>query len=352
MIHIDLFAGIGGNSYAFDKIFHEQKNTHIFCEIDPFPQAVLKKHWPEAEIFGDIRSFANPRSFKPRGISDHAGKKIPQTWIGDHPFLLTGGFPCQPFSQAGRRKGTEDDRYLWPAMLRVIHDWKPTWVIAENVRGLVTWNDGMVLETVCSDLEREGYEVQPLIIPAVAVGAPHRRDRIWFVAHRKEHDARRKLSDMENSNVKDDRSKKSGKKEARQFGDSYNDAPSSQNAEHESTRDTKRRGADQRTSARASGSDTNDPNSISSRLERGESQERSGHSGQLDRDGSAQRTGWEQNWHEVATVLCRMDDGLSAQMDGVTLSPSAHRKARLKALGNAIVPQVAMEIMKAIKQTL
>lgn len=102
----------------------------------------------------------------------------------ERPFILTGGFPCQPFSTAGRRKGTDDHRYLWPPMLEAITLFKPRWVIAENVRGLVTWNDGMVLETVCSDLEREGYEVWPLIIPAASVGAPHRRDRVWIVANR------------------------------------------------------------------------------------------------------------------------------------------------------------------------
>lgn len=100
----------------------------------------------------------------------------------DRVVILTGGFPCQPFSHAGRRKGTADDRYLWPPMLEVIRNVRPDWVIAENVRGLVTWNEGMVLETVCADLENEGYEVQPLIIPAVAVGAPHRRDRVWIIA--------------------------------------------------------------------------------------------------------------------------------------------------------------------------
>jgi len=105
--------------------------------------------------------------------------------------IVTGGFPCQPFSHAGRRKGTADERYQWPNMFNVIKNVKPDWVIAENVRGLVTWNDGLVLETVCADLESEGYEVQPLIIPAVAVGAPHRRDRVWIIANRPDTDSQR-----------------------------------------------------------------------------------------------------------------------------------------------------------------
>lgn len=97
--------------------------------------------------------------------------------------MLTGGFPCQPFSLAGKRKGTEDDRYLWPEMLRVIRTVRPRWVVGENVFGIVNWSEGMVFDKVCSDLEAAGYEVQPYIIPACGVGAPHRRDRCWFVAH-------------------------------------------------------------------------------------------------------------------------------------------------------------------------
>ena len=149
--HIDLFSGIGGFSLAFDNIFNEQENNHIFVEIDPFCQAVLRKHWPEAEIHGDIRAFDGGES---------------------EPFLLTGGFPCQPFSQAGKRKGTEDNRHLWPDMLRVIQVTKPEWVIAENVRGLLSIEGGVVFEQVCLDLEANGYEVQPIVIPAVAVNAP------------------------------------------------------------------------------------------------------------------------------------------------------------------------------------
>lgn len=181
MTHLDLFSGIGGFSLAVDTIFHEQKNQHIFVEWDPFCQAVLKKHWPEAEYHSDIRAFvADSRSEKPHRLSSKQGEEVAKT---RDCYILTGGFPCQPFSHAGRRKGTDDDRYLWPPMLEAITIFRPEWVIAENVAGLASWNEGLVLETVCADLEREGYEVQPFIIPAVAVGAPHRRDRVWIVAH-------------------------------------------------------------------------------------------------------------------------------------------------------------------------
>lgn len=98
--------------------------------------------------------------------------------------MLTGGFPCQPFSLAGKRKGTADDRYLWPAMLGVVRTVRPRWVVGENVLGIVNWSQGMVFEQVCADLEAAGYEVQAYLIPAAGVGAPHLRYRTWFVAHR------------------------------------------------------------------------------------------------------------------------------------------------------------------------
>ena len=179
MKHIDLFSGIGGFALAVDTVW--PNSTHIFCEIDPFCQKVLSKHWPQSKIYEDIRSFTN--------TNDRRSQEQKQQATGDQQRggdvdILTGGFPCQPFSQAGQRRGTEDNRFLWPEMRRVIQEFKPTWVIAENVSGILTIEQGMVFEQVCLDLEGAGYEVQPFIIPAVAVNAPHRRDRVWFVAHR------------------------------------------------------------------------------------------------------------------------------------------------------------------------
>lgn len=162
MTHASLFSGIGG----FDLAAEWAGWTNAFnCEIDPFCRKILKYHFPDAEQYGDIRT------------ADFA------VWR-DRIDVLTGGFPCQPFSLAGKRKGTEDDRYLWPEMLRVIRTVRPHWVVGENVYGIVNWSEGMVFEQVCSDLEAAGYEVQPYIIPACGVGAPHRRDRCWFVAYR------------------------------------------------------------------------------------------------------------------------------------------------------------------------
>lgn len=162
MTHGSLFSGIGG----FDLAAAWAGWTNVFnCEIDPFCRRVLKYHFPESEQYEDIRT------------TDFT------VWR-DRVDVLTGGFPCQPFSLAGKRRGTADDRYLWPAMLGVVRTVRPRWVVGENVLGIVNWSQGMVFEQVCADLEAAGYEVQAYLIPAAGVGAPHLRYRTWFVAHR------------------------------------------------------------------------------------------------------------------------------------------------------------------------
>ncbi len=326
MIHIDLFSGIGGFSLAFDNIFNETKNTHIFCEIDPFCQEVLRKHWPSASIISNIRDFTNPRGSESGRLSSHEGKKVSKTWISNQPFLLTGGFPCQPFSQAGRRKGTEDDRHLWPEMLRVIRLTKPQWIIAENVRGLLTIGGGLVFEQVCSDLEESGYEVQPIVIPAVAVNAPHRRDRVWFIAHKRSTGLQEKGSEQQTTRL--------GGKGGINVTDSrqqYGSEGRNERMEKSKTKWTSRKSNTERCGENAS-------YAKSKRVE-GRSGSKPPKSKSI---GYNKWTGreWNQNWLEVATRLCRMDDGVSRRMD---------RNPRLKALGNAIVPQVAEEIIKAIK---
>lgn len=178
MTHLDLFSGIGGFAYAADQVWSDVE--HIFCDNDEYCQQVLKKHWPKSKIYGDIRELKNNNS-----------KTVD---------LVTGGFPCQPFSQAGKRKGKEDDRHLWPEMFRVIQEFQPAWVIAENVYGILNIEGGLVFEQVCTDLEGEGYEVQPFIIPAVSVNAPHRRDRVWFVAYSKKFNDRRNTGELQKKN--------------------------------------------------------------------------------------------------------------------------------------------------------
>ena len=161
--HVSLFSGIGGLDLAAERAGFK---TVLFCERDPYCQKVLGKHWPKVPIIDDIRK-VNSESVKGK-IS-----------------LLSGGFPCQPFSHAGKRGGTGDDRYLWPEMLRVIHELTPEWVVAENVPGLLSIDEGVVFETVCLNLEGEGYEVLPLMYPAAGVGANHKRDRVFIVGYSK-----------------------------------------------------------------------------------------------------------------------------------------------------------------------
>jgi len=161
---LDLFSGIGGFSYGLEKIGFK---TVAFCEMDKYCKLVLQKHWKGVKIYNDVKEIT-----KEKLESD--GVELPD--------IITGGFPCQPFSVAGKQKGTSDDRYLWPEMFRIIKEFKPRWVIGENVRNIISIQNGMVFENVCTDLEGEGYEVRAFNIPAASVGAPHRRERIWIVA--------------------------------------------------------------------------------------------------------------------------------------------------------------------------
>lgn len=155
MRFLSLFAGIGGFDLGLERAGMECVGQ---VEIDPFCQKVLAKHWPGVSRHDDIRTF------KPeRGSAD----------------LVCGGFPCQPFSAAGKRRGTEDDRHLWPEMARVIAEVRPAWVVGENVTGII----GLALDGVLSDLEGMGYAIWPVVLPACAVDAPHRRDRIWIVGY-------------------------------------------------------------------------------------------------------------------------------------------------------------------------
>lgn len=206
MNHLDLFSGIGGFSYAAQQVWGKEHNIVAFVEQDKYCQKVLNKHWPDVPIHSDIREYkyedvahteSNGSARKLRNIpceneeitepkKQHKDKtelfinggkngRVEKIRTVD---LLTGGFPCQPFSVAGKRKGKADNRYLWPEMFRIIQEAKPTWIIGENVPGIIN----MGLETTVLDLEREGYEVELLVLPACGVGACHQRYRVWIVA--------------------------------------------------------------------------------------------------------------------------------------------------------------------------
>ncbi len=171
---IDLFSGLGGFGVTAHKMGWE---TLVMCEIDTDCQVVLKHHFPCAYLHGDIKTLTWAI------INEEIEKRLGPRWRDTTRVVVCGGFPCQPWSAAGKRLGKEDARHLWPEMLRVIQECRPDAVVGENVSGIVSWNGGLVFEEVQADLEAQGFEVQAVVVPACAVGAPHRRDRVWFVAN-------------------------------------------------------------------------------------------------------------------------------------------------------------------------
>lgn len=165
---LDLFSGIGGFSLGLERTGGFK--TVAFCEIDPFCQKILKKHWPEIPIYEDVRT------------CDYDGPID----------VICGGYPCQPFSLAGKRKGKEDDRHLWPTMFSLIKKHRPDWVLGENVAGHIS----MGLDSVLADLESEDYKCRTFIIPACALDAKHRRDRLWIVAHHNTRQHNRQIEEI------------------------------------------------------------------------------------------------------------------------------------------------------------
>lgn len=331
MNHLGLFEGIGGFSLAARWMGWK---TKAWVEINPFSQSILKKHFSDAKGHGDIHTFDGT---KWRGKID----------------IITGGFPCQPFSVAGKRKGTDDERYLWEEMLRVIREIQPTFVVGENVSGIVSMDNGKTLSKILSGLESEGYKVQPFVIPACAVQAPHRRDRIWIIAYR------------ESSKSSSEFFSKSSKKKQREFRRStiQSITPNSDNLLQSGGLDT---GTSNKTPKRSQGTNEqkretsfgqrvrNEPSNTNKDatdtdckrpprqgINRGQVHTKQDKEREINR--VINDSQFEEKWHEVASKFCRMDDGIPQRLD-------KYRKDRLKALGNAIVPQVAFEIFKILEQ--
>lgn len=364
--HGSLFSGIGGFDLAakwmgWHNAFH--------CEINEFCTKILNYHFPDAEHYTDI---TRTDFSKWRGRID----------------VLSGGFPCQPFSLAGQRKGADDNRYLWPQMLRAIREIRPTWVVGENVAGILTMvqpgaevevggqtslfgedyrkrvlhRQEYVIETICRDLEREGYAVQPLLIPACAVGAPHRRDRIWFIARlvthpkscrnsRTPHEAGREAERQDWNEVEQSIIGGSVRPASHTDGDRYTPCGTSCRIEKERCERPAVSGQRGGRCERFNGldgfsRDVTDTNSKGLQGERiyGKHSETKKESFNKQSFGCI-RTTW-QNF-PTQPPICIGDDGISGRLDGITFSK--WRQESVKAYGNAIVPQVAYEIFKAIE---
>ena len=288
MKHGSLFSGIGGFDLAaewmgWENVFH--------CEWSDFGKKILHYYWPNAIQYDDITK---------TNFTIHRGQID----------ILTGGFPCQPYSTAGKRLGKEDERHLWPHMLRAIQEIQPRWVVGENVLGLVNWDDGLVFQEVCADLEAQGYEVQPFVLPAASKGAPHSRQRVWFVAYSKLYaNGLRTEGRMDLDGELLERRKRDEKTNG------LNNLSKDGNATD--TKNIRRENA----------------------LENGELE------GRRFRFGD-KSFAWDS--FPSQSPICGGDDGLPTELDGIAFSK--WRNESIKGYGNAIVPQVVHTIFQTIEQ--
>ena len=338
MKHGSLFSGIGGFDLAsewmgWENVFH--------CEWNPFGQKVLKHYWPMAESFEDIT-------------------KSDFTKYANTIDILTGGFPCQPYSSAGKRLGKEDERHLWPEMLRAIREIAPRFVVGENVRGLTNWNGGLVFDEVCAELENLGYQVAPVVIPACGVNAPHKRERIWFVA------ANTKCKPTGSDRGTNDEAQ--GDVRRRNTGDVFGTLRSTGNVTNtmsfrlqqcENKRKVGGRqeevcgqGSKSTNGIETNGEVFNVANTSDTGLQGGEFNGtfEGGERQCNDSRKSIAELYQIENWKQFPTEspICGGDDGIPNRLDDITIPK--WRNESIKAYGNAIVPQVAFEIFKAIQQ--
>lgn len=380
LTHGSLFSGIGGPEIAAEimgwkNVFH--------CEINPFGRKILDYWFPNSKSYEDITK---------TDFTEWRGKIN----------VLTGGFPCQPFSCAGQRKGAEDDRYLWPEMLRAIREIQPDWVVGENVAGILSMvqpgsetalgreeslfgevdrkrilhRQEYVVETVCNDLEREGYSVQPVVIPACAVGAPHRRDRVFFIAHRADAGVKgmqrkwkdnilsgRTASDTNSHRWRDGKNQQvtiAERKGTADIGTFREDETSSYSQCSGSGQIQQEIQSEQSNghSFDSNGGEWDAPYSSSEGLstlrfptsiEKKKWENEDGCSVQP--AGNVRRASFAERWKNFPTQspVCSRDDGISTRLDGIAFSK--WRQESIKAYGNAIVPQVMYEIFQAIQET-
>jgi len=318
---LDLFSGIGGFSLGFESTgFFE---TIGFVEKDKFCQKVLKKHWSNISIEEDIRNVKGDK------------------YAAD---IITGGFPCQPFSVAGKRKGTADDRYLWHEMLRVITEVKPRYIVGENVEGIININNGLVLRQVQTDLETQGFKVQCLVIPASGIGAWHQRKRVWIIAN----------SEITRTWKNEDRLWKRSSRINRRQGTNNNVSNSNaglsirENKEIQARRNTINDG-----SQNVSNSDSKLCGRRRAEFKSRDDKEWRFYSTQEEQTKQHIRCktiGYnaiprkaKETWWQTQSRICRIPAGVSTALD-------KDRTNRIKALGNSIVPQIARQIALAIAE--
>ena len=372
MTHASVFSGIGGPEVAavmlgWENLFH--------CEINPFGRAVLDYWFPNSKSYEDITT---------TDFSEWRGRVN----------VLTGGFPCQPFSYAGQRRGAQDDRYLWPYMFRCIDQVQPDWVVAENVAGILTMveqgevselassadlfdslndirryrlRETFTLQRICDDLEGHGYSVQPVLIPACAVGAPHRRDRVFIIGHRNANLSQDPVCggqlvgrDGEQGSERNDRD--AGARGGQRLrGETSWPAPTDTDLQRRNQSEPTTKPSEEerqhcqtntdRRDTKRNASDTESQQGERMRLQqpeysRAESRQFGGGGSE---DGNIAGCGRWQGFPTVSPVH-RGNDGLPFDVDDITIPFGKWRNESIKAYGNAIVPQVMYEIFSAIEQ--
>ena len=322
---LDLFSGIGGFSLGLESTGYFE--TIGFVEKDEFCQKVLKKNFNNIPIESEVRNVKGDR------------------YKAD---IITGGFPCQPFSVAGKRRGTEDDRYLWDETIRVIRECKPRWFIGENVEGIINISEGKVLQQIQKDLEEEGFEVQCVVIPASGIGAWHQRKRVWIIGYN--------LSNSNSRNVEARRKGQRGvckeSKEQRSSSNATSFRKTLSNTNSFGHRRWGSKGCSDRewsflpkeqegreVGSKAQRCDDTTSNTNSKGSQRhGVSTDMETEQRQVITERSIEE---QQTWWEAQSKLCRTPNGISYELD-------KDRKNRIKSLGNSIVPLIARELGLAI----
>ena len=320
--HLDLFSGIGGFSLGLETA--DLAETVAFCDIDEYCHKVLNKHWPHVPIFSDIKEL-NYETLRSNGINNID--------------IITGGYPCQPFSVAGRKKGEEDPRHLWPEYFRLVKELRPTWVIGENVSGHIK----LGLDTVLEDLESEGYSTRTFSISASSVGANHKRERVWIMAH--SNDARDRTSGHEIN--------RDGKKIIKEWQEQSQFKFGRQSQIMENSRRSLREGTEfERTNA----NETKEGNANQFERSSGTSK-----LNMADSDSERLKEQWwpfsttgkrKEFWEEPQRCSSReISQWWESEPDvGRVAHGIPNRVDRLKSLGNSLVPQIPFMIANCIKQ--